>query len=105
MKGVVSAVDAKSATVTLTEGVEGVLRASEISRDKVEDARNVLKEGDAVEVKVISVDRKSRVLGLSIKAIEIDDEKSAIQEHKSQEPTSAAPTTIGDLIKAEMDKK
>ncbi|MDO8332660.1 MAG: 30S ribosomal protein S1 [Pseudomonas sp.] len=105
VKGVVSSVDAKSATVTLTEGVEGVLRASEISRDKVEDARNVLKEGDEVEVKVISVDRKSRVLGLSIKAIEIDDEKSAIQEHKSQEPTSAAPTTIGDLIKAEMDKK
>ncbi|MES3006182.1 MAG: 30S ribosomal protein S1 [Pseudomonadota bacterium] len=105
VKGVVSAVDAKSATVTLTEGVEGVLRASEISRDKVEDARNVLKEGDAVEVKVISVDRKSRVLGLSIKAIEIDDEKSAIQDHKNQEPTSAAPTTIGDLIKAEMDKK
>jgi small subunit ribosomal protein S1 len=56
-------------------------------------------------VKVISVDRKSRVLGLSIKAIEIDDEKSAIQDHKNQEPASAAPTTIGDLIKAEMDKK
>jgi len=105
VKGVVSSVDAKSATVTLKDGVEGVLRASEISRDKVEDARNALKEGDEVEVKVISVDRKSRVLGLSIKAIEIDDEKSAIQDHKNQEPASAAPTTIGDLIKAEMDKK
>jgi len=105
VKGVVSSVDAKSATVALKDGVEGVLRASEISRDKVEDARNVLKEGDEVEVKVISVDRKSRVLGLSIKAIEIDDEKSAIQEHRNQEPASAAPTTIGDLIKAEMEKK
>ncbi|MDP1930119.1 MAG: 30S ribosomal protein S1 [Gammaproteobacteria bacterium] len=105
VKGVVTSVDAKAANIALTNGVEGVLRASEISRDKVEDARNALKEGDEVEVKVISVDRKSRVLGLSIKAIEIDDEKSAIQEHKNQEPTSTAPTTIGDLIKAQMDKK
>ena len=105
VKGVVASVDAKSANITLKDGVEGVLRASEISRDKVEDARNVLKEGDEVEAKVISVDRKSRVLGLSIKAIEIDDEKSAIQEHKNQEPGASSPTTIGDLIKAEMEKK
>tara|TARA_R100001377_G_C3192047_1_gene111019 strand:- start:427 stop:2103 length:1677 start_codon:yes stop_codon:yes gene_type:complete len=105
VKGVVASVDAKAANIALKDGVEGVLRASEISRDKVEDARNVLKEGDEVEAKVISVDRKSRVLGLSIKAIEIDDEKSAIQDHKNQEPGAASPTTIGDLIKAEMDKK
>jgi small subunit ribosomal protein S1 len=105
VKGSVVTVDAKSATIALKDGVEGVLRASEISRDKVEDARNILKEGDEIVVKVISVDRKSRVLGLSVKAIEIDDEKSAIQEHKSQETASASPTTIGDLIKAEMDKK
>lgn len=105
VKGVVASVDAKSANIALKDGVEGVLRASEISRDKVEDARNVLKEGDEVEAKVISVDRKSRVLGLSIKAIEIDDEKSAIQEHKNQEPGASSPTTIGDLIKAEMEKK
>lgn len=105
VKGVVASVDAKSANITLKDGVEGVLRASEISRDKVEDARNVLKEGDEVEAKVISVDRKSRVLGLSIKAIEIDDEKSAIQDHKNQEPGASSPTTIGDLIKAEMEKK
>tara|TARA_R110001606_G_scaffold251558_2_gene399531 strand:+ start:482 stop:2158 length:1677 start_codon:yes stop_codon:yes gene_type:complete len=105
VKGVVASVDAKAANIALKDGVEGVLRASEISRDKVEDARNVLKEGDEVEAKVISVDRKSRVLGLSIKAIEIDDEKSAIQDHKNQEPGAASPTTIGDLIKAEMEKK
>jgi small subunit ribosomal protein S1 len=105
VKGVVASVDAKSANIALKDGVEGVLRASEISREKVEDARNVLKEGDEVEAKVISVDRKSRVLGLSIKAIEIDDEKSAIQDHKNQEPGANSPTTIGDLIKAEMEKK
>src|SRR5690606_1619567 len=105
VKGTVSDVDAKSATIDLGNGVEGVLRASEISREKVEDARNALKVGDEVEVKVISVDRKNRVLGLSIKAIEIDDEKAAIQEHKNLEMPVAGPTTIGDLIKAEMEKK
>jgi len=105
VKGTVTSVEAKSAMVQLGEGVEGMLRASEISRDKVEDARNALKEGDVIEVKVVSVDRKSRVLGLSVKAIEMDNEKSAIQDHKNQESDSAAPTTIGDLIKAQMDKK
>jgi small subunit ribosomal protein S1 len=100
----VSAIDAKFATITLQEGVEGSLRASEISRDKVEDARNVLKEGDEIEVKILSVDRKNRVLSLSVKAIEIDDEKVAIKEHKSQEASDVSPSTIGDLIKAEMDK-
>jgi small subunit ribosomal protein S1 len=88
----------------LAEGVEGVLRASEISRDKVEDARKALSEGDEIEVKIVSVDRKNRVLSLSVKAIEIDDEKSAIQDHKNQEPGDAAPATIGDLIKAQLDK-
>jgi small subunit ribosomal protein S1 len=105
VKGKVTDVDAKSATLDLGNGVEGVLRASEISRDKVEDARNALNLGDEVEVKVISVDRKNRVLGLSVKAIEIDDEKAAIQDHKNQDAPAAGPTTIGDLIKAQMDKK
>ena len=104
VKGSVSAIDAKSATITLQEGVDGVLRASEISRDKVEDARNVLKEGQEIEVKIVSVDRKNRVLSLSVKAIAIDDEKAAVQEHKSQEAGDVSPGTIGDLIKAEMDK-
>jgi len=103
VKGQIADVDAKAATIALADGVEGVLRASEISRDKVEDARNVLNPGDEVEAKVISVDRKNRVLQLSIKAMEMDDEKSAIQDHRNQE--QSAPATIGDLIKAEMDKK
>ncbi len=104
VKGTVTSVDAKAATVNLAEGIDGILRASEISRDKVEDARNALSEGDEVEVKVVSVDRKNRVLSLSIKAVEIDDERTAIKEHKNQEPGDAAPATIGDLIKAQMDK-
>ena len=104
VKGKVTAIDAKSATVTLQEGVDGVLRSSEISRDKVEDARNVLHEGDEIEVKIVSVDRKNRVLSLSVKAIEIDDEKAAIQDHKSQDASEVSPGTIGGLIKAQMDK-
>ncbi len=103
VKGTVTAVDAKSATVALGEGVEGVLRASEISRDKVEDARNALTVGAEIEVKIVSVDRKNRVLSLSVKAIEIDDEKSAIKDHKS-DASDVSPGTIGDLIKAQMDK-
>jgi len=104
VKGIVSAIDAKSATITLKEGVDGVLRASEISRDKVEDARNVLKEGDEIDVKIVSVDRKNRILSLSVKAIAIDGEKTAVQEHKSQDESDVSPATLGDLIKAEMDK-
>ena len=104
VKGTVTEVDAKSAMINLAEGVDGVLRASEISRDKVEDARNAVKEGDEIDVKIVSVDRKNRVLSLSVKAIEIDDEKAAIKEHKNSDAVDVSPGTIGDLIKAEMDK-
>ena len=102
--GSVTAVDAKAATITLAEGVEGVLRASEISRDKVEDARNVLQEGAEIEIKIVSVDRKNHVLSLSVKAIEIDDERAAIHDHKKQDAAEVTHGTIGDLIKAEMNK-
>jgi small subunit ribosomal protein S1 len=102
--GSVTAVDAKAATITLAEGVEGVLRASEISRDKVEDARNVLQEGAEIEIKIVSVDRKNRVLSLSVKAIEIGHERAAIHDHKKQDAAEVTHGTIGDLIKAEMNK-
>jgi len=105
VKGNISAIEAKSATITLREGVEGTLRASEISRDKIDDARNAINEGDEIEVKIVSVDRKSRMISLSVKAIEIDDEKAAIQDHKGQDVSEVSPGTIGDLIKAEMDKE
>ena len=102
--GSLTAVDAKFATITLAEGVDGVLRASEISRDKVEDARSVLQEGAEIEVKIVSGDRKNRVLSLSVKAIEFDDERTAIHGHKKQDAAEVSHGTIGDLIKAEMDK-
>ena len=95
--------DAKAATIDLGGEIEGVLKASEISRDKVEDVRNVLKEGEEVEVKVISVDRKNRVIQLSIKAKDIQDEKEAVKAHRDQEPQAEAVTTIGGLIKAKLD--
>ena len=102
--GTVKEVDAKAAVVVLAEEVEGVLKASEISRDRVEDARNVLKEGEEVEVKIISVDRKNRALSLSIKAKDMEDEKEAVKALREKE-TEAAPATIGDLIKAQMESK
>lgn len=103
--GTVKEVDAKAAVITLAEDIEGTLKASEISRDKVEDARNALKEGDEVEVKIITVDRKNRTIALSIKAKDMADEKEAVRAHKESEVESSAPATIGDLIKAQMDNK
>lgn len=104
VKGTVLEVEAKSAMISLQTGVEGTLRASEVTRDKIEDARNVLKEGEEIEVKIVSVDRKNRLISLSVKAIEIDDEKEAVQKHKNQDASDISPGTIGDLIKAQMDK-
>ena len=79
VKGIVKEVDAKGAIITLADDIEATLKASEISRDRVEDARNVLKEGEEVEAKIISVDRKSRVIQLSIKSKDVEEEKEAIQ--------------------------
>ena len=104
VKGVITEVDAKSATVKLADEVEATLKASEISRDRVEDARNALKEGEELEVKIINIDRKNRVIGVSIKAKDMADEKEAVKAHRESEADAAAPTTLGDLIKAQMDK-
>jgi small subunit ribosomal protein S1 len=105
VRGTVKEVDAKAAIITLADEIEGTLKASEISRDKVEDARNALKVGDEVEVKIISVDRKNRVIGLSIKAKDIEDEKEAVRAHRESEVEQAPATTIGDLIKQQMQNK
>jgi len=102
VKGKVLSVEPKEAQIELSADVIGVLKASELSVDRVEDARNVLKVGDEIEVKVISVDRKNRTIGLSVKAKDIDDERSAVKEHKQKEADRPGPTTLGDLIKAQM---
>ncbi|MCB1667895.1 MAG: 30S ribosomal protein S1 [Porticoccaceae bacterium] len=103
--GTVKEVDAKAAVITLAEDVEGQLKASELSRDRVEDARNVLSVGDEVEAKIVNIDRKNRVINLSVKAKDFDEEKDAIREHQKSETENAAPATIGDLIKAQMESK
>ena len=89
----------------MADDVEAVLKASEISRDKVEDARNVLKEGDEVEAKIISVDRKTRSIGLSVKSKDVEDEKDTVRDHGKKEAEQSSPTTIGDLIKAQMQNQ
>ena len=99
--GKVKEVEAKQATIELAEEVEGVLKASEISLDRIEDARNALSIDDEVEVKIISVDRKNRVLGVSIKAKDMHDEEQAVKEHRQKE-SNVNPTTLGDLIKQKM---
>ncbi len=102
--GKVTAVDAKSATVELADDVEAVLKASELSRDRVEDARNVINEGDDVEAKIINIDRKNRVIGLSIKQKDLADEKQAVRDLKEKTQEASGPTTIGDLIKQKMEQ-
>lgn len=102
--GTVKEVDAKAAIITLSGEVEGTLKASEISRDKVEDARNVLKEGDSVEAKIISVDRKNRAIALSVKSKDVQDEKVAVRDLKEKTVEASGPTTIGDLIKQKMEQ-
>jgi small subunit ribosomal protein S1 len=95
-------VDAKGATIALSDGVEGYLRASEISRDRVEDARSVLKPGDEIEAKFIGVDRKNRTLSLSIKAKDQDEEQAAIKGYARE--ASAGATTLGDLLREQMEE-
>ncbi|WP_277253937.1 30S ribosomal protein S1, partial [Neptunomonas phycophila] len=102
VKGTVKAVDAKGATIELAEGIEGYLKVSEISAERIEDATTALKEGEEVEAKIVNIDRRNRAIALSIRAKDQADEKAAIAAVRSQEVETAGPTTIGDLIKAQM---
>ncbi len=105
VKGIVKEVEAKAAVITLAPDVEAVLKASELSRDKVEDARNLLKVGDEVEAKIIAVDRKNRSINLSVKSKDVEEEKATLKEHSTKQTEQAAPATLGDLIKAQMQSK
>jgi small subunit ribosomal protein S1 len=98
VKGKVIKVDMKAAIVELAEGVEATLRASELSRDRVEDATTVLKEGAEVEGKIISVDRKNRVINISIKAKDSDDEAAVMQGYTR----NTASATLGDIMKEQL---
>ncbi|MDI1278091.1 30S ribosomal protein S1 [Methylobacter sp.] len=100
VKGTVKEVDAKGAVITLADNVEGYLRASEIQRDRVEDARTLLKEGDELEAKFIGVDKKSKSISLSIKAKDSDEESHSIKDHSQQ---SIGAPTFADIFK-QMEK-
>lgn len=105
VKGTVKSIDAKGAVIALENDVEGYLRASEVSRDRVEDIRAHLKEGDTVEAMIINVDRKNRTINLSIKAKDMADESDAIQKVAVDSSAGAGTTSLGALLKAKMDVK
>ncbi|MCG5515979.1 MULTISPECIES: 30S ribosomal protein S1 [Ectothiorhodospira] len=99
VKGVIKEVDAKAAIIDLGDGVDGVLRASELSRDRVEDARTMLNVGDQIDAKFVGVDRKNRTVSLSIKAKETDEEQEMMQDYSS---SSVATTSLGDILKEQL---
>ena len=98
----ITEVDARGATVELADSVMGYIRASEISRERVEDASAVLKVGDEVEAKFIAIDRKSRSLNLSIKAKDVEEEAEVIRSYSSRSQ-AATGGTLGDLLKEQME--
>lgn len=100
VKGTVKSVEAKGATVTLANEVEGYLRASELSRDRIEDARSVLKDGDEVEAKITTIDRKNRKISLSVKAKDLADETEAVQEYARK--AGAATSSLGDKLREKL---
>ena len=103
--GKVKTVDARGAEIELAEGITGYLRASEISRDRVEDARNVLKEGDEVNSVIVNIDRKTRNIQLSIKAKDNADNQEAMQRlSATSERENAGTTSLGALLRAKLDQ-
>jgi small subunit ribosomal protein S1 len=105
VKGTVKSLDAKGAVILLGDDVEGYLRASEFSRDRVEDIRNHLKEGDEVEAMIINVDRKSRSINLSIKAKDASEQSDAMQKLAGDQSANTGTTNLGALLRAKLDNK
>jgi small subunit ribosomal protein S1 len=105
VNGTVKSVEPKGAVIALTEEVEGYLRASEISRDRVEDAGTHLKVGDKVEALVINIDRKSRSIQLSIKAKDNVETQEAMQKLAADSNAASGTTSLGALLKAKFDNK
>ncbi len=109
VKGTVKEVDAKGATIVLEDGIEGYLRASEIQRDRVEDARTLLKEGDSIEAKFIGIDKKAKTISLSMKPKEenarVEKEQSvSAKDYSASAQQSVASPTLGDIFKQQMEK-
>ncbi len=105
VEGVVKSIDPKGAVIQLDSDIEGYLRASELGRDRVEDIRTHLKEGDKVNAMIINIDRKNRNINLSIKAKDAADESEAMQKHAADGASNAGTTNLGALLKAKLDNK
>jgi small subunit ribosomal protein S1 len=104
--GTVKSVDAKGAVVAISPEVEGYLRASEFSRDRIDDLRNHLKEGDTVNAMIINLDRKNRSINLSIKARDLADETEAMKQLRTENAAaSAGATNLGALLRAKLDNR
>ena len=102
VKGTVKSVDAKGAVIALSDEVEGYLPAAEWSSERVEDLRNVVKEGDEVEAIVATVDRKNRSIRLSVKAKDAKENREALNSVNAAATASAGTTSLGDLLKAKL---
>ncbi|MFA7521823.1 MAG: 30S ribosomal protein S1 [Halothiobacillaceae bacterium] len=102
VKGTLREVDARGAVVELAEGIDGYIRASDIARERIDDARTVLKEGEEVEAKFMGIDRKNRMISLSIRAKDHAEESEAMEE-LSKQPSTSSPT-LGDLLKEQLDR-
>ncbi|KAF9397017.1 hypothetical protein CPC16_000055 [Podila verticillata] len=105
VQGTVKSVDAKGAIVTLAIEVESYLRASELGRERVEDARTVLKEGDAVDAMIINIDRKTRSINLSVKAKEAGIQPDVNQNQRDNSSAASGTTNLGALLKAKLDSQ
>ena len=95
--GTIASVEQRGAHIDLGNGVEGYIRANDLSRERVEDARTVLKEGDSLDARFIGVDRKSRIVSLSVREKEIQEEQEVVAEYSRN--ASTGKTSLGDLLK------
>jgi small subunit ribosomal protein S1 len=102
VKGVVDTIDAKGAVIRLEDGVDGYLRAADLSRDFVEDARNALQLDTEVEARITSIERKSRRITLSVKALEMEMEGNTVEEYTTRSSTTIS---LGDKLKEELSKR
>jgi small subunit ribosomal protein S1 len=103
VNGTVKSVDPKGAVVELADGVDGYIKASDLAKERVDDATKVLSEGDKIEAKFVALDRKTRNLTLSIRAKDDDELAEAVDQYKSSR--SGGSTTLGDLLKEQLENK
>jgi small subunit ribosomal protein S1 len=105
VKGIVGEVEESLALIMINEQIKGLLSISEVSMERVQDMRAIIKPGETIEAKIIGFDKKNRTVKLSIKAKEESEEKEALESYRSEETKSIAKTSLGDLLKSKIMKK